>query len=187
MTNELGLSNSIADWRLARAWSLSDDGKTVVGDGINPQGHTEAWIAFLGDPVVPNPADFDNDGAVDGADFLAWQRHVGLTSGATRAQGDANADGRVDAADLALWKSNFGPGGSSSAAALITPPAPVPEPSGAILLGPALALLLAARNRIVRPHPGSPGGATFRNQTASRIQHPASNIPHPAPSPHTSE
>ncbi len=148
LRDEYGLESSLTGWGSLRARRISGDGKTIVGYARNPAGAAEPWIAFLGDPVVANSADFDGDGTVTGADFLAWQRHVGLTSGATRAQGDANADGRVDAADLALWKSNFGP---AAAAALATPPAPVPEPSAWALAGPALALLLAAARGRVSP------------------------------------
>jgi endonuclease I len=52
-------------------------------------------------------ADFDNDGDVDGADLLAWQRGVSLAEGATRGDGDATGDGAVDAADLAVWTGSF--------------------------------------------------------------------------------
>jgi hypothetical protein len=47
---------------------------------------------------------------VDGSDFLAWQRGLGVTTGASHAQGDADADGDVDAVDLGVWKSKFGVG-----------------------------------------------------------------------------
>jgi hypothetical protein len=53
-------------------------------------------------------ADFDADGDVDGTDFTIWQRNLGLMSGATRYQGDANRDQKVDAADLAIWRTGFG-------------------------------------------------------------------------------
>jgi hypothetical protein len=73
------------------------------------------------------PGDFDSDGDVDGADFVAWQTHFPTASGATLADGDADADGDVDGADFVVWQTNFpyssGPGA-----------APVPEP-GAMLLG----------------------------------------------------
>ncbi|MCC6492720.1 MAG: hypothetical protein IT424_06845 [Pirellulales bacterium] len=69
-------------------------------------------------------ADFDDDGDVDGADFLIWQRGNGTTSGATPDQGDANGDMAVDAADLAVFTSQFGQAGGVSA---------VPEPATAWL------------------------------------------------------
>jgi hypothetical protein len=61
--------------------------------------------------------DFDGDGDVDGSDFLAWQRGLGISSGATRTQGDADADGDVDGQDLAAWRGSFGAAGQESAAA----------------------------------------------------------------------
>lgn len=57
---------------------------------------------------VLTDADFDEDGDVDGADFLAWQRGFGITSGAFLADGDANGDGDVDENDLFSWESQYG-------------------------------------------------------------------------------
>jgi hypothetical protein len=82
--------------------------------------------------VVSAPAgssDFDGEGDVDGADFLAWQRGFGLTGPNYQSQGDANNDGSVDAADLTQWQAHFG-----------GPPAAVagqgvPEPGPAWLVG----------------------------------------------------
>jgi hypothetical protein len=85
-------------------------------------------------------ADFDNDGDVDGADFLRWQRGVGTNTGATNAQGDANGDGAVNGADLALWRSRFG---TSSVEAAV---AAVPEPASAALAA-ACVLGFAIRRR----------------------------------------
>src|SRR4029078_12051788 len=74
--------------------------------------------------------DFDSDGDVDGADFVAWQTNFPKTSGATLAQGDADGDGEVDGADFVVCQTNFpftpGPGAS-----------PVPEPSALSFLAPA--------------------------------------------------
>ncbi|WP_428307423.1 LamG-like jellyroll fold domain-containing protein [Lacipirellula sp.] len=82
--------------------------------------------------VISN-ADFNSNGVVDGADFLAWQRGTGIAVGATRAQGDANSDGAVNALDLNAWKQQFGNATPAIAA--------VPEPATAcLLLAPCLAL-----------------------------------------------
>jgi hypothetical protein len=59
-------------------------------------------------PPVGMPGDFDDDDDVDGSDFLAWQRGLGMTSSAARADGDADGDQDVDANDLGMWQSNFG-------------------------------------------------------------------------------
>jgi hypothetical protein len=53
-------------------------------------------------------ADFDVNGTVDGADFLAWQRGFASPAGATKQDGDADSDGDVDQLDLTIWKSLFG-------------------------------------------------------------------------------
>jgi hypothetical protein len=69
------------------------------------------------------PGDFDGDGDVDGADFVAWQTNFPKASEATRPQGDADGDGDVDGADFVVWQTNFPYPPSPGAA-------PVPEPAG---------------------------------------------------------
>jgi hypothetical protein len=83
-------------------------------------------------------ADFNDDGDVDGADFLAWQRGVGLVEGATRGDGDANGDGAVDAADLAVWSGEVETTPELSS---------VPEPVCAGMAWSLLAVGAAARPR----------------------------------------
>ena len=55
----------------------------------------------------PPSADFDEDGDIDGRDFLAWQRGFG-TSPAVKADGDADNDTDVDGDDLTIWQDQFG-------------------------------------------------------------------------------
>jgi hypothetical protein len=55
---------------------------------------------------LADSADFDADGDVDGKDFLAWQRGLGV--GSTNAGGDANYNGIVDGQDLAIWAAQYG-------------------------------------------------------------------------------
>ncbi len=64
-------------------------------------------IGALEDQPIPESADFDNDGDIDGADFLAWQRGFGSSTPA-QSDGDANNDGNVDGDDLDIWQSQFG-------------------------------------------------------------------------------
>ncbi|MCC7084995.1 MAG: putative Ig domain-containing protein [Pirellulales bacterium] len=67
-------------------------------------------ISDIGGPAVSQPAqpgDFDSDGDVDGADFVAWQTNFPKSSGATLAQGDADSDADVDGADFVVWQTNF--------------------------------------------------------------------------------
>ena len=65
------------------------------------------------DRVAPLPlppwADGDNDGDVDGGDFLVWQRGYMKTGpGLTLADGDFNReDVIVDIVDLNVWRSQY--------------------------------------------------------------------------------
>jgi hypothetical protein len=85
---------------------------------------------------VEPTGDLNDDGSVDGGDFLAWQRGLGVTSDATLAQGDANRDRKVNGLDLPVWGAQFGQSQHHH------PSAPVPESSalamaliGALTLG----------------------------------------------------
>jgi len=73
--------------------------------------------------IVPPSADFDEDGEVDGVDFLAWQRSRGIASGASKAQGDADNNGTVDGEDLAYWESQYAEAPLLSATLLVPEPA----------------------------------------------------------------
>jgi hypothetical protein len=79
-------------------------------------------------PPVAIPGDFDADGDVDGADFVAWQTNFPKAANAILAEGDADADGDVDGADFVVWQTNFpftpSPG--------VTP---IPEPSAFVMTG----------------------------------------------------
>lgn len=89
------------------------------------------YVAAQDTPFVdsnPSNGDFDGDGDVDGADFLTWQRGLGLTGQPDATTGDADDDGDVDDADLALWKSHYG--GAPAVAAV----GAVPEPASLALL-----------------------------------------------------
>jgi len=98
-------------------------------------------------PTLPvMDADFDDDGDVDGSDFLAWQRGFGSMGSATNAQGDANGDGNVDSQDLAVWQGAFGAGSGASAVAAAAATT-VPEPDTACLFGFALLGLMFIMSR----------------------------------------
>ncbi len=69
--------------------------------------------------VIHGP-DFDEDGSVDGFDFLLWQRGYGASGAAvTASDGDSNSDNIVDGADLIDWSAEFG-GGVIAASAPVT-------------------------------------------------------------------
>jgi uncharacterized sulfatase len=121
-------------FEMATTRNLYEEGEQILGTGFNGL-VTISYAGGTGNDVVLNlvasplgNADFDSDGDVDGADFLAWQRGAGASSGASRSQGDADGNGAVNAGDLQVWKEQFATPLSATNAA------GVPEPSGACLL-----------------------------------------------------
>ena len=89
-------------------------------------------------------ADFDEDGDVDGRDFLAWQRGFGKLINAMHAEGDANGDGAVNTDDLMVFHTQYGPAMVDAPLAAL---AAVPEPGSAVLIGSGLLMFLFARRR----------------------------------------
>jgi hypothetical protein len=131
-------------------WSGSVDGgigQNFEGLGLGPRLANGKWTLIgvvdagndAGNTVVAftatanASADFNLDGHVDGADFLAWQRGVGKSVGAKLSEGDADRDGDVDAEDLNVWR------GQQPA----PPAAAAPEPATGAMLVPGLLLLRA--------------------------------------------
>ena len=84
-------------------------------------------------------SDFDDDGDVDGDDFLNWQNHFPAGSGAVKSGGDADGDGDVDGDDFLIWQNEFpSPGAVAN----------TPEPASlATILGLG-GLLMLRRRRI---------------------------------------
>jgi hypothetical protein len=83
-----------------------------------------------------SPADFDNDGDVDGDDLDDWEAGYGTVGTATKANGDADGDMDVDGADFLVWQEQLGPAGGV---------ATIPEPAAGVLLLLAVALCTARR------------------------------------------
>jgi hypothetical protein len=150
-------NSSNAFWDSNRSWKIVDTttntGSTNFASLLNAtfsNGTFSTSIgtgADLGDiflnftaGVTLQPGDFDGDGDVDGADFVAWQTNFPKSTGATLAQGDADGDGDVDGADFVVWQTNFpftpSPGAS-----------PVPEPGTLLLAAISAVGLFALRRR----------------------------------------
>jgi hypothetical protein len=117
-------------------------GQNLEGFTIGPRLPNGDWVLVCvvddaaNDPVSDNTvvtfvlratpsADFNQDGAVDAADYTVWRDNVGLTVGATTPLGDADRDGDVDTFDWYEWQYTFG--GVAMAAS-------VPEPAAVVLL-----------------------------------------------------
>jgi len=179
-----GRSSTVAEIIPARVVTTIADG-TSPNDvwrqhemsAVAPAGAVEARLAFVftqtaangGGAIhiddvnfrnlsVPDVADADGDGDVDGADFLTWQKNGGASNPSGPADGDFNFDGAVDEYDLAVWKEQVEqPSPPPAAGADQGASLQVPEPSAAALTLTTLAGLL--KMRLTRPpidtHPAS--------------------------------
>jgi beta-glucanase (GH16 family) len=94
---------------------------------------------------LPNRADSDGDGDVDGSDFLLWQQKLGKQDPDGPSDGDFNYDGVVDRLDLELLESQRG-AGVNDAATERGAAAGIPEPHSAMLALTTLAGLLKFRS-----------------------------------------
>jgi hypothetical protein len=124
-------------WIGIRIDNEADATGAVVGYAYETEPGVEILAGDAG-PVAPN-ADYNDDGVIDGADFLLWQRTFG--NNVTAFSGaDGNGNGVVDAPDLALWKTGFGTATPIGSAATVA----VPEPSS-LLMGGLAGMLLIGR------------------------------------------
>lgn len=94
---EVQLGLDLTGWSLREATSVSSDGTTIVGNGTNPDGFTEAFIAVIPGPGVC-PGDIVGlDGTVNVSDLLSLLGGWGSNPGHPA---DTNEDGIVNVSDL---------------------------------------------------------------------------------------
>jgi hypothetical protein len=124
ITGEFGVGGAYPSWYSKEA---------PLGGDAPPRLEIEYSI------VEPSDGDFDDDGDVDGGDFLVWQSSLGPSPNGFGA--DGNGDGTVDGQDLGVWEQGFGGGGATVYVNAI------PEPSAALLgiLSAAMAILVRGR------------------------------------------
>jgi hypothetical protein len=131
-----GVRNGAADNGIAIQSGGTADGWQIHTNGSTVEGARPRLIVYSADLGITTPlaGDFNDDGIVDGTDFLEWQRGLGS---------------EFDAADLADWKANYGQTAGGPQAAPTA--GAVPEPSAAaIALAAAVGLIGSARRRIGR-------------------------------------
>jgi hypothetical protein len=93
---------------------------------------TAPWVGYIDNvrfsSVAGTPGDFNEDGIVDGRDFLAWQR--------------GESPDPLSSADLALWQTNYNPGPLTGGFVS------VPEPTAMVLIMMVTGGLLLGRPRV---------------------------------------
>jgi hypothetical protein len=127
-----GAFQNVADGM--RVLTADGQGSFLVHYGTG--GNTSNLV--LSNFIAHVPGDFDFDGDVDGADFIAWQTHFPSTVGTAGAGGDTDGDGDVDGADFHAWQTNFPHDPSAGHS-------PVPEPTSAMSFAAAIVLLAIGR------------------------------------------
>lgn len=131
-----GVRTGAVDNGIAIQANGTADGWQIHANGSTTESARPKLIVYSADLGISNPleGDFNDDGAVDGADFLVWQREFGST---------------LDASDLADWKANFGSTGNGPLSEGAV--GAVPEPSSALIsIVAAFGLLSASRAVSVR-------------------------------------
>jgi len=137
---DLLLVNSFNEWHedtqieptIISPRTNTDDTPSGTGytAGYHYEGYGNLYLDILREGTLPASAisaDFDDDGDIDGRDFLIWQRGLGLNGQLDNSMGDANSDGVVNNADLEVWQEQFGE------TALLQSSLSVPEPSSLAL------------------------------------------------------
>jgi hypothetical protein len=107
---------------------------------VDVLGHLRAGAPDIGafEWIDAFPADFDEDGDVDGDDLVQWRGDFGLS-----AFSDADSDGDSDGADFLVWQQHLG---SLSTLAATS----VPEPGVHALIAAAPLILACARRERLR-------------------------------------
>ena len=126
LVNSQGLGALLTGWKLKEATGISDDGKVIVGNGVNPQGNYEAFRVTI-DVSASLPGDYNHDGKVDAGDYVIWRKTDGTAGG------------------YSLWRTNYGkPPGSGAS---FSPVSSIPEPASIVLTLLVLASLPLTRGR----------------------------------------
>jgi hypothetical protein len=116
---------------------------SAYGTGSSATGSKEVFFDNL---AVARPGalgDYNQDGAVNSADYVIWRKTLGQTG--TGLAADGNRNNQIDAGDYSVWRANFG----SSATGAGSIAQVVPEPSSWLIFITGFALLCRGFNAAV--------------------------------------
>jgi hypothetical protein len=121
--------------------SAADQAKTLTSVTFETfAGDRTSIFALSGEPTSAlASADFNSSGQVNADDLSLWKTGFGMSTGAVRINGDADADADVDGADFLLWQRQYT--GAASAQAVTA----VPEPCVLAMAIFPLAILACTR------------------------------------------
>ncbi len=93
--------------------ALQSDGKIVVAGGSGGNSVDFAVARYEGVSTPPAlPGDYNQDNAVDAADYSLWRKTLGTTGVPAYSGADGDGDGMIGQADYGVWRNHFGAGGA---------------------------------------------------------------------------
>ncbi|MCA9261616.1 MAG: PEP-CTERM sorting domain-containing protein, partial [Planctomycetales bacterium] len=112
-----GVRSGDANYGIAIRTTATADGWQINATGSSNVDARPRLVVFSADLgiISGTPGDFNDDGSVDGSDFLLWQQGLG---------------GSFDDGDFAAWSANFGSTPASLGQAASTA---IPEPTGVLM------------------------------------------------------
>ena len=96
-------------------------------------------------PIVPVPGDYNSNGVVDGADYVVWRKHFGMTFQLPN-EVAGTSPGTVAQDDYTAWRARFGNTSGAGAASGVQGSA-VPEPGACTLFIVAFVILRTGARR----------------------------------------
>jgi hypothetical protein len=147
--NEAGEIKSVREFNYLSGFGVAQNGS---GDllSVSQDDDGELYAMFANGDIkrlapLPLAGDYNNDGAVDAADYTTWRDALGQ---AITLPNETESFGLVDEDDYDAWKANFGATRGGEGAAGLGRSAGVPEPASLVMLLVCSLGPLATRRRV---------------------------------------